>query len=167
MKHLIIQFMAITLGSIALSSCSSMEDVAIQNPYISNLGNTGCLSHLDTDNAESRSEVNKGSFEMLFEEQVAKCKFTSLDYPCDYEQVNVKITYNNGTMTIIEYPSSDTADCRCEIDASFTIENIPQNGFILKIYHGDTQGNYNIFNLKYEGRINQTDCKILIPYQSI
>ena len=30
MKHLIIKFMAITLGSIALSSCSSMEDVAIQ-----------------------------------------------------------------------------------------------------------------------------------------
>lgn len=91
MKHLIIQLIAI-LASIVLGSCSSMEDIAIQYPYISNLGNTGCMSHWDTDNAESRSEVNKGSFEMLFEEQVAKCKFTSLDYPCDYEQVNVKIS---------------------------------------------------------------------------
>ncbi len=70
--------MSITLSSIALSSCSSMEDVAIQNPYISNFGNTGCRLHWNTDNAESRSEVNKGSFEMFFEEQVAKCKFTSL-----------------------------------------------------------------------------------------
>lgn len=156
--------MAITLGSIALSSCSSMEDVAIQNPYISNLGNTGCLSHLDNGNAESRSEVNKGSFEMLFEEQVAKCKFTSLDYPCDYEQVNVKITYNNGTMTIIEYPSSDTADCRCEIDASFTIENIPQNDFILKIYHGDIQGNYDVDNPRYVGYVNISNNKISVRY---
>lgn len=164
MKHPIFTIFAMLLAFIALSSCSSMEDVAIQNPYISNLGNTGCLSHWDTDNAESRSDVNKGSFEMLFDEQGAKCKFTSLDYPCDYEQVNVKITYNDGIMTIVEYPSSDTADCRCKIDASFTIENIPQNDFILEIYHGDTQGNYNKATPKYEGRVKQTDGKIIIPY---
>ena len=164
MKHPIILFIAINLVATALSSCSSMEDAVMQNPYISYLENTGCLSHWDTDNAESRSEVNKGSFEMLFEEQVAKCKFTSLEYPCDYEQVNVKITYNEGIMIIIEYPSSDKADCRCEIDASFTIENMPKNDLILKIYHGDTQGNYDSASPKYEGLINKTDCKILIPY---
>ena len=165
MKHPIILIIAINLAAIALSSCSSMEDAVMQNPYISSLENTGCLSHWDTDNAESRSEVNKGSFEMLFEGQVAKCKFTSLDYPCDYEQVNVKIAYNEGGMILIEYPTADKADCRCEIDASFIIENIPQNDFILKIYHGDTHGNYNIDNLKYEGRINQTEGKIVIPYR--
>ena len=125
MKHLIIQLVAIYLASIALSSCSSMEEATIQNPYISNLGNTGCLSHWDTDNAESRSEVNNGMFEMIFDGEDAKCKFTSLEYPCDYEQVNVKITYNEGIMIIIEYPSSDKADCRCEIDASFYPELHP------------------------------------------
>ena len=164
MKHILLQYIAIILVSIALNSCSSMEDVALQNPYISHLVNTGCLSHWDTDNAESRSEVTKGSFEMLFEEQVAKCKFSSLDYPCDYKQVNVKITYNNRTMTIIEYPSSDTADCRCEIDASFTIENIPQNEFILKIYHGNTKGNFDNETPRFEGVVNKTDGKIIIPY---
>lgn len=164
MKHLIIQLVAIYLTSITLSSCSSMEDVALQNPYISNLENTGCQSHWDTDNAESRSEVNNSTFEMIFEEKVAQCKFISLEYPCDYGQVNVKITYNEGIMIIIEYPSSDKADCRCEIDASFTIENMPKNDLILKIYHGDTQGNYDSASPKYEGLINKTDCKILIPY---
>lgn len=164
MKQLIIQLIAIILVSIVSSSCSSMEDVVIQNPYISNLENTGCISHWDTDNAESRSEVNKGSFEMLFEGQITRCKFTSLEYPCDYEQVNVKVTYNDGTITIIEYPSSDTADCRCNIDATFNIENMPQNDFILKIYHGNIEGNYDNTTPKYEGIINQTDGKIIIPY---
>lgn len=164
MKQLIIQLTAIILVSIVSSSCSSMEDAVIQNPYISNLENTGCISHWDTDNAESRSEVNKGSFEMLFEGQITRCKFTSLEYPCDYEQVNVKVTYNDGIITIIEYPSSDTADCRCNIDATFNIENMPQNDFILKIYHGNTEGNYDNTTPKYEGRINQTDSKIIIPY---
>lgn len=164
MKQLIIQLIAITLAPIVSSSCSSMEDTVIQNPYISNLENTDCISHWDTDNAESRSEVNNGSFEMLFEGQVTRCKFTSLVYPCDYEQVNVKVTYTDGTMTIVEYPSSDTADCRCEIDATFTIENMSQNNFILKIYHGDTNGNYNKTTPKYEGRINPAEGKIMIPY---
>ena len=164
MKQLIIQLIAIILVSIVSNSCSSMEDAVIQNPYISNLENTGCISHWDTDNAESLSEVNKGSFEMLFEGQITRCKFTSLEYPCDYEQVNVKVTYNDGTITIIEYPSSDTADCRCNIDATFNIENMPQNDFILKIYHGNTEGNYDNTTPKYEGRINQTDSKIIIPY---
>ena len=164
MKQLIIQLIAITLAPIVSSSCSSMEDTFIQNPYISNLENTGCISHWDTDNAESRSDVNKGSFEMLFEGQVTRCKFTSLVYPCDYEQVNVKVTYTDGTMTIVEYPSSDTADCRCNLDASFTIENIPQNEFVLKIYHCDTNGNYNKTTPKYEGRINPIEGKIMIPY---
>lgn len=164
MKQLIIQLIAIILVSIVSNSCSSMEDAVIQNPYISNLENTGCISHWDTDNAESLSEVNKGSFEMLFEGHITRCKFTSLEYPCDYEQVNVKVTYNDGTITIIEYPSSDTADCRCNIDAIFNIENMPQNDFILKIYHGNTEGNYDNATPKYEGRINQTDGKIIIPY---
>lgn len=141
-----------------------MEDIAIQNPYISNLGNTGCLSHWNADNAESRREVNQGSFEMLFEGQIAKCKFTSLDYPCDYEQVNVKIAYNEEVMTIIEYPNSDKADCRCEIDASFTIENMPQNDFILKIYHGDTEGNYDVDNPRYVGYVNISNNKISFQY---
>ena len=164
MKHSIFQLMAISFIFIALNSCSSMEDIAVQYPYISNLVNTDCLSHRDIDNTENRSENNNGTFEMIFEGQIAKCKFTSLDYPCDYGQVNVKITYNEGIMTIIEYPSYDGADCRCEIDASFTIENIPQNDFILKIYHGDTEGNYDNATPKYVGNVEVCNTKISVRY---
>lgn len=164
MKHLTIQLIVITLASIALSSCSSMEDAVIQNPYISNLENTDCISHWDTDNTESRSEVRKGSFEMFFDGQAAECRFISLDYPCDFWKVNVRTIYSTGALTIIEFSTFDEADCRCEVDASFTIENIPQNEFVLKIYHGDTNGNYNKTTPKYEGRINPIEGKIIIPY---
>ena len=81
MKHPIILIIAINLAAIALSSCSSMEDVVMQNPYISYLENTGCLSHWDTDNAESRSEVNKGSFEMLFEDRLPNANSHRLIIP--------------------------------------------------------------------------------------
>lgn len=164
MKPPIIQLIAITAAFITLSSCSSMEDAVILNPSISNLGDTGCLSHRGADNVNSRGEIKNGSFEMIFEGQVARCKFTSLEYPCDYGRVNIMITYNDGIMTIIEYPDSDTADCLCETDASFTIENIPQNDFTLKIYHGDSQGNYDNTSPKYEGQIKICNDKLLIRY---
>ena len=164
MKHLTIQLIVITLTSIASSSCSSMEDAVIQNPYISNLANTGCISHWDSVNTESRSEVRKGSFEMFFDGQTAECRFISLDYPCDFWKVNVRTIYSTGTLMIIEYSTFDEASCRCKVDASFTIENIPQNEFVLKIYHGDTNGNYNKTTPKYEGRINPAEGKIMIPY---
>lgn len=164
MKSLIIRLLTISLFSIALGSCSSMEDIISGYPNISNLSNTDCLSHFDMDNEESRSDLGKGTFEMIFDGDVAKCKFTSLEYPCDYERVNIKIIYDEGTMTIVEYPSSDTADCRCEVDASFIIRNIPENDFILKIYHGNTDGNYSNASLKYKGLVNQTDGSITILY---
>lgn len=90
MKYLTIKLIVITLASIASTSCSSMEDTVIQNPLISNLANTGCISHWDSVNTESRSEVRKGSFEMFFDGQAAECRFISLDYPCDFWKVNVR-----------------------------------------------------------------------------
>ena len=109
-------------------------------------------------------EVRKGSFEMFFDGQTAECRFISLDYPCDFWKVNVRTIYSTGTLMIIEYSTFDEAACRCKVDASFTIENIPQNEFVLKIYHGDTNGNYNKTTPKYEGRINPAEGKIMIPY---
>ena len=164
MKYLTIKLIVITLASIASTSCSSMEDTVIQNPLISNLANTGCISHWDSVNTESRSEVRKGSFEMFFDGQAAECRFISLDYPCDFWKVNVRTIYSSGPLTIIEYSTFDEAACRCEVDASFTIENIPQNEFVLKIYHGDTDGNYNIAAPKFSGRVRVKDGSFSTPY---
>ena len=148
-----------------LSSCSSVEDVVSQRPYLSQLSNTECLNHKDIDFTQnSRSENCNGSFEMIFVDDVAKCKFNTLEYTCDFWKVNVNVSFNDGVLTIVEYPSFDNATCLCEIDASFLIEKIPQQDFILKIYHGDTNGNYNKTTPKYVGRINPAEGKIMIPY---
>lgn len=147
-----------------LSSCSSVEDITLQHPYLSQLTNTECLNSKDIDYSQSRSDDSNGSFEMVFEGNTAKCKFTSLEYPCDFEKVNVNVFYSEGVLTIVEYPSSDKADCRCEISASFLIENVPQLDFILKIYHGDTTGRFNPDKPLYEGEISLSDGKITFPY---
>ena len=74
-----------------MSSCSSTEDVTARYPYISSLANTNCLSHIDTDSEFSRGSDATGIFEMTVNGTTAHCKFTSLDYPCDFEKVNISL----------------------------------------------------------------------------
>ena len=152
----------ITLLAISnvLGSCSSAEETILKQPYLSQLNNTECI----TEALQSRAEESNCSFEMTFEGSVAECKFTSLDYPCDFGKVNIKVLYEDGVLTIVEFPSSDEADCRCETDATFTIINAPEKDFILKIYHGDTTGKYNKDSPRYSGTINVKDLSINIPY---
>ncbi len=147
-----------------LLSCSAAEDAAFQHPYLSQLSNTECLMNEDTDFLQSRSENRNGSFEMVFAGSVTNCKFTSLEYPCDFGKVNINVLYNDGVLTIVEYPSSDNADCRCEIDATFSIMGMTEDEFILKIYHGDITGNYDTNSPKHTGKVNIKSGSITIPY---
>lgn len=164
MKSPVNMFFMTTMLIFMLSSCSNVEDMALQHPYLSQLNNTECLNSTDINFSQSRSEDSNGSFEMVLDGNTAKCKFSSLEYPCDFEKVNVNVFYSEGVLTIVEYPSSDKADCRCEISASFLIENVPQQDFILKIYHGDTTGRFNPDTPVYDGKISLSDSKITIPY---
>lgn len=151
------------IAILTLSACSSVEDITYNYPYISNLTNTECLSsHTDTYNRDS--DTGNGTFEMTLKERTGICRFTSLDYPCDFGKVNIKVSYADGVLKIVEYPSSDNADCRCETDASFIIENIPDNDFILKIYHADMNGKFNENNPTYTGKVNLVDGGLSIPY---
>lgn len=138
-----------TVAVLLMNSCSTTEDTLARFPNISGLANTDCLSHVDIDNEFSRSSEATGLFEMTMNGTIAHCKFSSLDYPCDFKKLNVDIIYHENILTIVEYPSSDKADCRCEISATFLIENMPQQDFILRIYHGDTTGNFNPNTPKY------------------
>lgn len=165
MMKLFIKLQVITIVLVlALTSCSSMEEVISKNPYLSQITNTECLGIADTDAPQNRGNGTHGSFEMIMDGTTAQCRFMSLEYPCDFEKVNINISFNDGVLTIVEYPSSDEADCRCEIDATFIINDLPDTDFMLKIYHGDTNGNFNIAAPKFSGRVRVKDGSFSTPY---
>lgn len=125
-----------------LCSCSSTENLTSHYPYLSHLSNTECLNSRAINDEES----NDGDtyFEMKITGNTAECLFKSLMYPCDFEKVIVDVTYNDGIMTIVVYPASGgMADCLCEVDTNFNIEELPEGSFILKIYVGNAEGKYN------------------------
>ena len=111
-------------------------------PYPAELADTGCKDHGAEAEVATRGYDRDGSFEMVIDNTEAYCKFTGLEYPCDFEKVNIRIEYIEGTLIIVEYPSNDQANCICDVDATFSIKDIPQEDFTLKIYRGNTSGEY-------------------------
>lgn len=161
------------LAACALCSCSSTEDIVNPKmPFLTNVQNSDCLSsrsELDSDseNYPHWEWWRDGAFEMYLEGSHAKCKFYSLHYNCDYERVNIKIIYQQGVLSIVEYPSSNNANCLCDIDATFTIEDIPDGPFLLKLYSAYIDGNYDVDKPEFVGNVNLSDGGIFIPYCNI
>lgn len=157
------------LAAIALCSCSSTEDIVSPKiPFLTNVQNSDCLSH-DFSNIGSESRFDAewwrgGAFEMYLEGNHAKCKFYSLHYNCDYQRVNIKIIYQPGILSIVEYPSGDMADCICDVDATFTIEDVPEGPFLLKIYRAYINGEYDVDKPEFVGNVDLSDGGILVPY---
>lgn len=161
-----------TILTLTINSCSSVEGLVSQPPRLYQLRNTECLiAYSDTDDVsggDDNSQYGYCTFQMTYREDLTTCdcKFNALSYPCDFGKVNIVITYNEGVLTIVEYPSFDSADCRCPVDAEFTINNLPVEDFVIKIYHGDTSGEYNPDKPRYvgNGRPFTAENSFEIPY---
>lgn len=164
---LISNFLFLTTAFIAIS-CSSIDDLCVRYPTISSINNTECecptlLSAIILD-SHDEIESDQCIFSMTKDGSIAKCSFTALQYPCDFGQVNIDVTYENDIMTIVEYPSSDLADCRCKMDVSFFIENMPQHDFLLKIYRGNTHGQYDNHYPNCVKKISYSDAQVEFAY---
>ena len=81
-------------------------------------------------------------FSICLEGNVAKCKFEDLIYACDFPPANVDLTTEGNNIYIVEYPSSDMADCLCTADVSFDIMNIESGEYCLYIYRGNEKGEH-------------------------
>lgn len=170
MRNLIKQTSTAILSVLLLASCSSSEDNVIENtinPTVSLLTDTGCLENRSDLGAASRADEADGcTFAMTLDGTVAHCKFTDLVYDCNYGKVNVKVSFKDNVLSIVEYPTEDGVDCLCRTNAEFTINDIPDKDFTLKIFAGQTgTGKYNAENPAYSGRVIVKDGGIKVEYQ--
>lgn len=149
---------------ISLGSCSSSEDLVSRYPYLSQLSNTPCLNSRSSGD-ESDNDVH-ATFEIKINGNTAECAFKSLDYPCDFGKVNIEVSYDESIITVLEYPSSDMADCICDVNATFTIENLPKDNFILKIYRCNSSRKYNNDTPTLNEVIDVKNGKVIFPYPS-
>ena len=143
MKRILKLPVAAAVLAFVFASCSSTD--LSKYPYLSNISDSGCLGNDDFDYPAVRSETDnpdipKHIFEMTWEGNEAKCKYYLPYYTCGL-QPNINVIYNDGVMTIIEFPTGMVIDCTCPQEVYFDIKDFPENDFILKIYRGKTKVN--------------------------
>lgn len=121
----------------------SEEEQPLSEAYIASLMDSGCKKEI-FDNYESKAWDNETQtmFSICLEGNVAKCKFEDLVYACDFPPANVDLTTEGNNIYIVEYPSSDMADCLCTADVSFDIMNIESGEYCLYIYRGNEKGEH-------------------------
>lgn len=135
-------FFVFCLATLLLFSCSSVEEPACRDT--SNPEGVRVVNILSSTD-DNESDFVYGTIQVWCGDVPMKCicLFHALKYPSDYGKVNIKATYSDKVLTLVEYPSSDKSENFCIVNASCTIENIPDEDFIIKVYHGDIYGNYN------------------------
>lgn len=124
-------------------SCSSSEDAVLQKPSLANLTNTTCKDVAISAQADSEQDLPSTSLTMVKNGNELKCVLKDLQYPCDFQKVNVKVEVQGHDIVIVEYPTQDMADCLCYVDASFSIKDLEEGTYSLAIYRGEAAtGNY-------------------------
>lgn len=135
-------------------SCSSSEDAVLQKPSLANLSNTVCKDEGVSAQTDSEQEMSSTKLTMTKIGSELKCEFKDLQYPCDFQKVNVKIEVENHNLVIVDYPTQDMADCICCVDASFSINDLEDGTYSLTIYNGQAAtGSYNKAYPLYSGTI--------------
>lgn len=168
MKKLQTHLIAAIAMTASLISCSSSENALSGPVYVSNVSDAGCLpnSMAKSDAPESRG-WNDGSFEMTIEGSTAKCRFSDVYYNCAFSRVDVKASYADGVLTIIEQPVHESdlfADCVCSTDVTFDVENIPDEDFMLVIYSANWKGIYDEEHPALKQHISVADKSFRFPY---
>lgn len=164
----IYKLLSIIMLLVCMSSCSTTEEFVKDEtdseevnpivPVIKNLLISECLGHPDIDFIEKYGTNDNDYFEMKIDGSVAKCKFAKMAAECSW-RLKVNASIKDNTLTIIAYcPNKHLADCECELESTFTIENIPEEDFRLKIYIGKrVTGEYDESRLFYDGKVVVAD----------
>ena len=95
---------------------------------------------------------------ILLTDSGAECHFQNLTHVCDFSNIRVEVDIEGQDLSIreyAEYESEAVADCYCQLDASFFIENLKEGVYNLSIYNSKSTS----ARPYYEGKLNLVEGK--------
>jgi hypothetical protein len=108
----------ISFGLLFTLSCSEKEPVLSS---ISNVNFTPCRQEI------LKSSELSGKVNIEFTEKGVQVLYSNFAVTCDFTDVAVTHTFENGVLNITQKASPSQANCICYTDVSYTIEGIAQN----------------------------------------
>ncbi len=115
MKRMII---LLSLGILLSISCSEKESIPFP---VSKISFTPCRQEI------LKSSELSDKVDVAFTDEGVQVSYYNFEVPCDFTDVSVTHTFENGVLNITQQGSPDQANCICYTDVSYTIEGIKQN----------------------------------------
>lgn len=107
------------------------EDVATRGVKVSGVVSTECLpqeGHFSVKGIETPDTVA-----VSVSEGVVYVEHRHLSVNCAFERVGVSLLMEGSTVRVTEYGTPDDANCVCEINNSFRIENLPRGVYTIVV----------------------------------
>ncbi len=135
----VLPLVAVALVGVAIAtSCKKDKD----EMTVSNIHYSKCLLHDDT---QQKGFKNLDSISLCYNNGTLLITHYNLMVNCAFERINVSFVAQNNIITIYERDLCTTyADCECEINNSFEINNIKQGTYTF------------VFDNWYNGPYSQT-----------
>lgn len=116
----LLPFLAVALvGVVFATSCKKDKNENNANELtVSDISFTPCHGSGDKGFGDS------DSVEVTYFSGIVSVTHYNLVVPCDFTTVGTRISTNNDTMRIFEYPDGGYVDCICETDHTFRLNNL-------------------------------------------
>lgn len=157
-----------------LFACSTEENV-MKSMEVSNVSNTSCKqpSNLRTTRATDGQITNSLLAIESFSNGSLKCRIEDLEGSCDMDKINVSGSLSNGKISVVLYKNKETyADCLCNYDVSFSLDNLVSGKYQIEIYTAKSLQDVSLNNLRYKGTVNLSnnldgELQFIIPKISL
>lgn len=125
-KHLFALVGVIVACIVLMISCrkESSENNGIK---VTDIRFSECMSHYDS--PADKGFYSPDSVEVSVKEGQISVVHYNLMVNCGYEDVHVGVSQSNDTLRVKEWETGPTANCLCDINNSFTIQNLPAGAY--------------------------------------
>lgn len=114
-------------GCFIMLACDKPEEMDVG---ISHIASTKCLPQSD---AAAKGITTPDTVSVRCSDGVIYVEHRHLMVNCGFETVNVTVTVDGNTIKVAEYGTPDDANCVCEINNSFQIDNVPQGTYTIVV----------------------------------
>lgn len=118
--------LAMGIAAFAMVGC---EKSGLENARVSHVSFTECKSHANS--MEEKGMSTPDTVSIRYEAGTVYVDHYHLGVNCAFDTVNVALTMNDDTIRILEYGTPDEANCICETNNSFQIDNVPHGTYTI------------------------------------
>lgn len=129
-KNVLLPWLLLMAMACVLSACGK-QDGLIKNIDVSQVAPSNCKTYYER--LASKGVETNDSIDVRYDNGVVYVKHHNLAVNCGFKEVVVSVSVSGDTIRVTETGVPENANCVCEIDNSFQINNVPHGTYVLVV----------------------------------